>query len=165
MGASHPANNTVVPITGIGNHQANGGDPLVCATQRTPCCAIIPDRFGDWFYPNETVVPINGAGASLYRTRRDSDSANNVLGGALLNRRFDVMGPTGIYHCVIPGADDINQCFILDSTQIQIMVSKLQYNFIILVFLIINLPQIVLIIGVNNGFRSSIRPSNFCTDF
>ena len=109
MGASHPANNTVVPITGIGNHQANGGDPLVCATQCTPCCAIIPDRFGDWFYPNETVVPINGAGASLYRTRRDSDSANNVLGGALLNCRFDVMGPTGIYHCVIPGADDVNQ--------------------------------------------------------
>ena len=32
-----------------------------------------------------------------------------MLGGALLNRRSDAMGPTGIYRCVIPDAEGVNQ--------------------------------------------------------
>ena len=108
LGSTRPSNNTVVVITTIGNVlAANGGDPLVCATQRTPCCGTAPNRFGDWFYPNGAQVPVSGAGADFYRTRRDSDT--NVLGGAVLNRRFDAMGPTGIYHCVIRGVDDVDQ--------------------------------------------------------
>ena len=32
-----------------------------------------------------------------------------MLGGALLNCLFGAMGPTGIYHCVIPGANRVDQ--------------------------------------------------------
>ena len=110
LGSIRPSNNTVVDITTIGDVlAANGGDPLVCATQRTPCCATPPNRFGDWFYPNETQVPLSGYGAYFYRSRRDSDTTMNVLGGVLLSRRFDAMGPTGIYHCAIRGADATDQ--------------------------------------------------------
>ena len=97
----------MIVITDIGNGlSAGGGDPLVCATQRTPCCATVPNRFGDWFYPNGTQVRRNGDNYHFYRTRRDSNSMNNVLGGVLLNRRFGAMGPTGIYSCVIPASAD-----------------------------------------------------------
>ena len=60
---------------------------------------MLGSRSGEWYYPNGTQVPVEGIDASFYRTRRDSGT--NVLGGALLNRRNDAMGPTGIYNCVI----------------------------------------------------------------
>ena len=94
----------------IGNDlPTGGGDPLVCATQLDPCCGTLPNRFGDWFYPNGTMVPLNGDSYHFYRTRRTLSSMPNVLGGALLNRRYDAMGPTGIYLCTIPGADRVTQ--------------------------------------------------------
>ena len=34
---------------------------------------------------------------------------SDVSGGALLHRRFDVMGPSGIYNCVIRSADGSDQ--------------------------------------------------------
>jgi hypothetical protein len=86
-----------------------GGNPLVCATQRSPCCAQYSSRAGNWTYPNGTEVPINGAGYSFYRNRRDGDSMSGILGGALLNRRHGAMGPTGIYSCIIPAPDGVNQ--------------------------------------------------------
>ena len=100
----------MVVITSIGNDLSlDGGDLLVCATQHTPCCRAAPNRFGEWYYPNTTRVPIGGDNYHFYRTRRDSNSVNNVLGGALLNRHFDAMGPTGIYNCVIRSADETDQ--------------------------------------------------------
>ena len=96
-------NNTVVLITNI----VASGTTLVCATQKSSCCAAMGTRDGEWYYPNSTRVPVNGAGYSFYRTRRDASSG--VLGGALLNRRHDARSPVGIYGCVIGGADVINQ--------------------------------------------------------
>ena len=110
LGSNYVANNTVVLITSIGDGLAtNGGDPLVCATQLTACCATFGQRFSDWYYPNTTRAPVNGVGYSFYRTRRNSDSENNVLGGALLNRRFNAMEPIGIYNCVIRSPDGTDQ--------------------------------------------------------
>ena len=110
MGSTLPANNTVVLISDIGDGRVtDGGDPLVCATQLTACCASPDQRFAEWYYPNGTNVPRNGDGYSFYRTRRDSNSVNNVLGGALLNRRFSAMGPTGIYSCIIRSPDGTDQ--------------------------------------------------------
>ena len=83
------------------------GDPLACTTPLTPCCHTNPDRYGHWFYPNGTEVPIEGNGYSFYRYRRDSEIGEP--GAALLNRRFGAMSPTGIYHCVIPDATKVNQ--------------------------------------------------------
>ena len=96
-------------ITSIGD-DASGGDPLVCATQLTPCCASMGQRFGEWYYPNTTRVPVNITFDTLnrfYRFRRDSTA--NLLGGALLNRRFDALDPTGVFSCIIPDADGVYQ--------------------------------------------------------
>ena len=99
----------MVLITNIGDGlAAAGGDPLVCATQHTACCAT-PLRSGQWFYPNGTYVPVDFYCYHFYRYRRNSYSTNNVLGGVLLNRRYGAVGPTGIYNCVITGADGTDQ--------------------------------------------------------
>ena len=108
LGDSNPKNNTVVVISNIGD-EASGGNPLICTTRLTTCCGSVNQRFGDWYYPNETMVPRDDFDYSFYRSRRDSVTSSNVLGGALLHRRFDAIGPTGIFHCVIPGIDEINQ--------------------------------------------------------
>ena len=93
-------------ITSIGD-DASGGDPLVCATQFTPCCGTPPNRYGEWYYPNGTSVPICITFYHFYRVRRDSTV--NLLGGALLNRRFNALDPTGIFSCIIPDADGVEQ--------------------------------------------------------
>ena len=109
LGSTRPANNTVVVITTIGNDlSSDGGDPLLCTTQRTACCASSGQRHGEWVYPNGINVPIEGTGQSFYRKRRDS-GPGGVLGAVLLHRRFDAMEPTGIYHCILPGADGMDQ--------------------------------------------------------
>ena len=109
LGSTRPANNTVVLINDIGSGLENdGSNALVCATQRTPCCAYFFDRFGDWFYPNGTEVPRYDHYYEFYRFRRDSNY-QATLGGVLLNRRSDAMEPTGIYWCTIPDVDDVNQ--------------------------------------------------------
>ena len=109
MGSLRPANNTVVVITTIGNDlTSDGGDPLLCTTQLTACCGTVPQRHGEWVYPNGTNARPEGTGWSFYRNRHDS-VLGGVLGAVLLHRRFDAMGPTGIYHCVIRGADYVNQ--------------------------------------------------------
>ena len=100
------SNNSILELTDIGDIDS-GGTPLICATQLTPCCATFGDRHGEWFYPNGTHVPVMGANYSFYRIRRDAEIG--VLGGALLNRRFDAMAPNGIYQCVIPDIDGLNQ--------------------------------------------------------
>jgi hypothetical protein len=106
------SNNSRINITSIGDGR-DGGDPLVCATQLNPCCAEYFSRAGNWTYPNGTEVPISGAGYSFYRYRRDSDGSD-VLGGALLNRRHGAMGPTGIYSCLIPDPDGVNQTLYVE---------------------------------------------------
>ena len=108
LGSTCPANNTVVLITAIGSGvESNGGDAVVCATEYVPCCGSFLNRFGDWFYPNGTEVPPYGYYYEFYRFRRDSYQV--TLGGALLNRRSDAIEPTGIYWCIIPDVDGLNQ--------------------------------------------------------
>ena len=103
----------MVDITYIGNDLTlDGGDPLVCTTQRTACCASHAQRHGEWFYPNGTSVPNDGTGWSFYRRRRDS-WPGGVLGAVLLYRRFDAMEPTGIYHCILPGTDGMDQTLLV----------------------------------------------------
>ena len=79
-----------------------GVDALACQTDRRPCCGTPPNRYGEWYYPDGSRVPIEGAGISFYRNRNDE-------GLVLLHRRYHSLYPTGIYCCVLPDADDVNQ--------------------------------------------------------
>ena len=99
-------NNTVFMITEVGDIDS-GGTALICTTQLTPCCAARDFRRGHWYYPNGTEVPIMETGNSFYRIRRDA--VGGVLGGVYLNRRFGATSPSGVYQCVIPGADGVDQ--------------------------------------------------------
>ena len=108
LGFSRPNNNSALLMNAIGyNATQFTGDPLACITRLSPCCHTLPARYGHWFFPNGTEIPIEGSGYSFYRYRRDSGSG--VLGGALLNRRFSAMSPNGIYRCVIPNNRRVNQ--------------------------------------------------------
>ena len=122
------SNNSILELTDIGDIDSSG-TPLVCATQLTPCCAAFENRHGEWFYPNGTRIPIMGANYPFYRIRRDAQTG--VLGGALLNRRFDAMAPNGIYRCVIPGTDRVSQTLYVglytNSKYIIIMLLCLSY--------------------------------------
>ena len=91
-------NNSIVRIEDVGE----GSHALACQTDRRPCCGTLPDRFGQWYYPNGRVVPIEGARESFYRNRNDE-------GLVLLHRRYYSLYPTGLYCCVLPDANDVNQ--------------------------------------------------------
>ena len=102
--STNPANNTVIVITEIGDADF----PLICTTELTPCCAYGSNRFGDWYYPNGSQVRRNGDGDSFYRSRREAVE-NGVSGAVILNRRYDAMGPVGIYRCNIPDGSSMAQ--------------------------------------------------------
>ena len=105
LGNTNPANNTVVLISAIGDT----ANQLVCATELDSCCGTPPNRHAEWYYPNGTPLRTMGTSDSLYRTRRDADPGETVLGGALLHRRNNAMSPTGIYHCIIRDANSMDQ--------------------------------------------------------
>ena len=93
-------NNSNVILEDIGD----GDDSLLCKTNLTACCRLPytgehGSSVGNWFFPNGTIVPSNGAYRDFYRTR-----GHMVVG---LNRRRG--GVAGIYRCVIPDSMNIPQ--------------------------------------------------------
>ena len=60
------------------------------------CCGTLPNRFGQFYYPNGVQVPVSNAGQGFYRNR-----GNQVI---RLNRREGATSPTGKYRCEIPDA-------------------------------------------------------------
>ena len=52
------ANNSVIPITEIGETDDTSNNGLQCITDKRPCCQTQLDRFGEWYYPDGmTAVP------------------------------------------------------------------------------------------------------------
>ena len=93
------ANNSVISITEIGETNSTSNTGLQCITDRRPCCTV-PNRFGEWLFPNGTAVPnvYYYGTTSFYRTRGDNGTVN-------LNRlNTDVFMPTGLFCCVVPDA-------------------------------------------------------------
>ena len=67
-----------------------------------PCCSI-PNRAGDWFFPDLTRVPIQGSATTFYRNRGDHGAVN-------LNRlNNNVMMPIGRFCCEVPDAIHVPQ--------------------------------------------------------
>ena len=88
------ANGSVLSIDSIGE----GDTALICYTSKENCCKT--KQSGEWYYPNQTKVCINGSNHRFYRTRTDD-------GEVLLHQRRDQQDSaiTGIYCCVIPDND------------------------------------------------------------
>ena len=99
-------NGTVIPNHGLVLLEDIGDSDaaLLCTTDLVACCYYYPDRFGDWFFPNGTVVPnsvINDQSLQwdFYRNRGPSV--------VRMNRRRG--GVNGIYHCEIPDQNGVSQ--------------------------------------------------------
>jgi hypothetical protein len=88
-------NNSFIHITKI--------QGLKCVTDRMPCCATPPNRFGEWYFPDKTRVPIQGHGSTFYRNRGDDGSVN-------LNRQHNnILEPFGQFCCQLPDATNAAQ--------------------------------------------------------
>ena len=88
-------NNSAAPLLDVGE----GENALLCKTDREECCGTLPNRFGEFYYPNGVQVPIAKQQQGFYRNR-----GQQVI---RLNRRVGVTSPTGRYRCEIPDADGV----------------------------------------------------------
>lgn len=82
-------NNSVIFFDEIGE----GNSALYCHTTNSNCCKR--NSLGEWYYPDGTLVPINGERADFYRNRDDS-------GNVKLNRRNNAVTPKGVFYCITP---------------------------------------------------------------
>lgn len=96
MQGKNYTNNSVMNIADVGV----GDNALLCMTDKECCCGIQGHRYGQFYYPGGSQVPIQGAGNVFYRDRGDKMIR--------LNRKFG-MYPTGKYRCEIPNARGVIQ--------------------------------------------------------
>ena len=52
-------NNSEISISDIGE----GEHALLCKTDEEDCCATVPNRFGEFYYPNGVHVPVARVGS------------------------------------------------------------------------------------------------------
>jgi predicted outer membrane repeat protein len=95
-------NNSAVSLGEVGE----GGNALICKTNRQDCCGSPPNRFGEFYYPSGDRVPIRIHQDNFYRQRGDSE--------IYLNRRANTISPIGTYSCVIPDAAGTIQILYID---------------------------------------------------
>ena len=97
-------NNSKIDIELVGEGSQTDSGALECHTDDTTCCRGIDNSNGggrgEWYYPNKTVVPPPGGGSRFYRTRDHTVIRLNRPGGTLPQ--------TGVYRCVLPGAEGVN---------------------------------------------------------
>ena len=98
-GRTYP-NNSVFLMTDVGADDS----ALLCVTDRVNCCDQLPNRMGEWFYPNGEPVPNLATGENFYRNR-----GSQVV---RLNRRNSALSPTGKYRCVVLDASGTSQTLI-----------------------------------------------------
>ena len=103
------ANNSLIPITEIGETTDLVNTGLQCITDRRPCC--LGARVGQWNFPDGTRVPVRGEGANMatafYRNRGDDGTVN-------LNRLNNVIMPTGLFCCEVPDVTGVDQTVCAD---------------------------------------------------
>ena len=85
-------NNSVISLSNVGENE----HALLCKTNLMTCCATLPNRFGEFYYPNAGTVSVKKAGYGFYRDR----GAQVVR----LNRREGVTSPSGKFRCAVPDA-------------------------------------------------------------
>ena len=96
------ANNSVIALTDVGEL----GDALLCRTNLTSCCGTLPNRFGQFYYPNGEAVPVNSQRQGFYRNRGDQEIR--------LHRRSGVNSPIGKFRCEIPDSNlNLQNIFIV----------------------------------------------------
>jgi hypothetical protein len=54
-----------------------GDDALICRTNDRRCCAMSPNRAGEFYYPKGDVVPIRSRAEDFYRNRGEGEICLN----------------------------------------------------------------------------------------
>jgi hypothetical protein len=87
---------------------------LQCITDRMLCCVTLPNRFGEWLFPDGYAVPgPNQNPTTFYRSRGDDGTVN-------LNRlNANVMMPTGLFCCEVPDALNVMQRLCANISELQ----------------------------------------------
>ena len=95
-------NNSLFFVNELGKIESD--DALQCVTDKAGCCKKRPNRFGEWYFPNGSKIPIEYYGPVFYRNRGDDGTVN-------LNYRtiHKDVPPIGHYCCRVPNAADVNQ--------------------------------------------------------
>ena len=97
-GVSYP-NNSVLSLDNIGEFST--GSAILCTTNRNPCCSTPPNRVGEWYYPNGSLVPNKAADEDFYRGRSNAQSIS-------LNHRNYAQSPSGTFFCELPDNGGVN---------------------------------------------------------
>ena len=100
-------NNSALVLTDIGE----GGSGLICLSDSTQCCSGSDNPNGDtalgnWYFPDGDLVRTSGSGRDIYMDR----GASMVR----LNRRNNVISPTGVYRCEVVDARGNTQNILVD---------------------------------------------------
>ena len=119
------ANNSDIFVNEIGEMDhisliPNQNNALQCITDKSPCCQSIPNRAGEWYFPNGTVIPgPTGHGPVFYRSRGPDDGTVNLN---YINSTLPTLSPTGFFCCVLPNMDNENQrlCANLDIGELEV---------------------------------------------
>ena len=82
-------NNSVISLSEVGENE----NALLCKTDLVTCCGTLPNRFGEFYYPNGDSISVKGLGHGFYRNRGVQE--------VRLNQREGVTSPTGKFHCAI----------------------------------------------------------------
>ena len=76
---------------------------LVCRTDRSPCFATQPNRFGEWTH-NNTNIGTRGKNEDYFRTRNDVNQTHLSLRAMYSGTRH-----TGEFCCELPDANSVIQ--------------------------------------------------------
>ena len=92
------ANNSYVDVDDIGE----GDNALLCHTNKEDCCGEYPNRAGEWYFTNGTMVGTEGGTQDeFYRNR-----ATKVV---RLNHRQGTFTEKGCFLCKVPDASNTIQ--------------------------------------------------------
>ncbi len=103
LGGQKFLNGSTVSLSNIGE----GENALLCVTDNVGCCRAGLE--GEFYYPDNSRVPVRAVGASVYRNRGEGFIRLN----SILNRS----APLGQYRCAIPDATDTFQNIFVTITQ------------------------------------------------
>ena len=84
------SNNSFLLASMVGVNEA----AVVCITERRPCCKKRPAQYGEWYYPNNSMVPPMGRRWLFYRSRADN--------GTITLHRVNDNEVTGKFCCHVP---------------------------------------------------------------
>lgn len=122
----------------------------MCVTDNVNCCGL-PNRAGEWYYPNGTIVSRSTEGLDFFRTRGSQS--------VILNRRNDAQSPIGQYCCKVPDASQTTQiiCINITSGKYDFLEDKSHSNNSYYFFIIFNLHSMTQIKQLYSRTRKNKR--------